>query len=153
MIHELAHAKLHSGERDLRLSSEEKEFRAELVAYSTTSYFNIDTSDYSLRYLANWTKGKELNDKELLLNEVKETSVEFVQSIEKELLKGKEIEKEQKHDKPSVEIQEWANKMELEHSSTDNYDEFISHSYVCKDSLIYINESYDNSNYQVFASK
>src|SRR5690625_1087714 len=49
MIHELAHAKLHSGDDALKLSREEKEFQAEMVAYSTASYFGVDTSDYSDR--------------------------------------------------------------------------------------------------------
>src|SRR5699024_4625806 len=54
MIHELAHAKLHHSnhENHLGLSDAEKEFQAEMVAYSTASYFGIDTSDYSLGYLA-----------------------------------------------------------------------------------------------------
>src|SRR5690625_4656893 len=94
MIHELAHAKLHSGDDALKLSREEKEFQAEMVAYSTASYFGIDTSDYSLRYLANWTKNKELKDKEILLGEVRETSVEFIEVIEKDLLKVKKMDKE-----------------------------------------------------------
>src|SRR5699024_7588987 len=52
IIHELAHAKLHSGDKGLKMTSEEREFQAEMVAYSVASYFNIDTSDYSLQYLA-----------------------------------------------------------------------------------------------------
>jgi len=96
MIHELAHAKLHHSnhENHLGLSDAEKEFQAEMVAYSTASYFGIDTSDYSLGYLASWTKGKELGDKEKLLREVKDTSVEFIERIEKDLVFEKELEDE-----------------------------------------------------------
>lgn len=96
MIHELAHAKLHHSnhENHLGLSDAEKEFQAEMVAYSTASYFGIDTSDYSLGYLANWTKGRELSDKEKLLREVKDTSVVFIEKVEKDLVFEKELEDE-----------------------------------------------------------
>lgn len=94
MIHELAHAKLHAGNKGLKMSAEEKEFQAEMVAYSTASYFGIDTSDYSLQYLASWTKGKELKDKEQLLREVKETSTEFIEVLEKDLLSERSVSME-----------------------------------------------------------
>jgi len=88
LIHELAHAKLHgTPEMHINLSSEEKEFQAEMTAYAVASYFGIDTSDYSLGYLANWTQGKELKDKAKLLEEVRETAVEFIGTMEPELMK------------------------------------------------------------------
>src|SRR5699024_2659083 len=88
LLHELAHAKLHSlAENRMTLSSEEKEFQAEMTAYAVASYFDIDTSDYSLGYLANWTQGKELEDKAKLLEEVRTASVEFIEIMEPELMK------------------------------------------------------------------
>src|SRR5699024_3793789 len=88
LLHELAHAKLHSlSENRMNLSSEEKEFQAEMTAYAVASYFDIDTSDYSLGYLANWTQGKELQDKAKLLEEVRAASVEFIEIMEPELMK------------------------------------------------------------------
>lgn len=88
LLHELAHAKLHSSpEKHMNLSSEEKEFQAEMTAYAVASYFDIDTSDYSLGYLANWTQGKELQDKAKLLEEVRMASVEFIEIMEPEFMK------------------------------------------------------------------
>src|SRR5699024_6053278 len=88
LLHELAHARLHSSsENRMNISSEEKEFQAEMTAYAVASYFNIDTSDYSLGYLANWTQGKELQDKAKLLEEVREASVEYIEIMEPELMK------------------------------------------------------------------
>ncbi|MDY0407191.1 LPD25 domain-containing protein [Virgibacillus sp. 179-BFC.A HS] len=88
LIHELAHAKLHgTPEKHFNLSSKEKEFQAEMTAYAVASHFGIDTSDYSLSYLANWTQGKELKDKAKLLEEVRETAVEFIEIMEPELMK------------------------------------------------------------------
>jgi len=92
LLHELAHAKLHSSpENRINLSSEEKEFQAEMTAYAVASYFDIDTSDYSLGYLANWTQGKELQDKAKLLEEVRAASVGFIEIMEPELMKVKDI--------------------------------------------------------------
>src|SRR5699024_2866368 len=99
LIHEVAHAKLHgTPEKHINLSSEEKEFQAEMTAYAVASYFGIDTSDYSLGYLANWTQGKELKDKAKLLEEVRETAVEFIETMEPELLKEQEKNMENEKD-------------------------------------------------------
>ena len=149
MIHELAHAKLHAGEKGLTLSSEEKEFQAEMVAYTTASYFGIETSDYSLSYLAHWTQGKELKEKERLLKEVQETSLEFVKTIEQELLNTKEVQ----FNEPSEAIQQWAEEMELKHSSTNHYDSYITHIFEYEDHLIDLNEDLESKRYELIASK
>ncbi|PEY36676.1 hypothetical protein CN354_14180 [Bacillus cereus] len=90
LLHELAHAKLHTAETHMNYTAPEKEFQAEMTAYTVSSYFGIDTSDYSLGYLANWTQGKELKDKSKLLKEVHETSTKFIETIESILEKEKE---------------------------------------------------------------
>ncbi|HHD2803591.1 TPA: ImmA/IrrE family metallo-endopeptidase [Clostridium perfringens] len=92
LIHELAHAKLHTSETFLNYTQAEKEFQAEMVAFSVSSYFNIDTEEYSLRYLKSWTKDRDFKDKERLLKEVKETTKEFIETIESSLLNIKEKE-------------------------------------------------------------
>lgn len=102
MIHELAHAKLHYN-RQHTLSDAEKEFQAEMVAFSTSSYFGIDTSEYSLGYLSNWTKGKELKEKDKLLNEVRQTTIEFIDVIEKDLLLNRELENVLNNDMEQIE--------------------------------------------------
>ena len=90
LLHELAHAKLHTKETHLSYTAAEKEFRAEMTAYTVSSYFGIDTSEYSLNYLSNWTKGKTFEDKTKLLKEVHETSVGFIETIEDTLVKERE---------------------------------------------------------------
>jgi hypothetical protein len=102
LLHELTHATLHTKETFDNYTSAEKEFQAEMTAYTVASHFNIDTSDYSLDYLAHWTKGKEFKDKTQLLKEVHTTSVDFIETIEEQLQKGKEPslnkEKGQQHE-------------------------------------------------------
>ncbi|HDR7350133.1 TPA: ImmA/IrrE family metallo-endopeptidase [Bacillus toyonensis] len=90
LLHELAHAKLHTAETRMSYTAPEKEFQAEMTAYAVSSYFGIDTSEYSLGYLASWTQGKEMKDKTRLLKEVHETSIEFIETIENTLEKDKE---------------------------------------------------------------
>ncbi|OTW86889.1 hypothetical protein BK702_15055 [Bacillus thuringiensis serovar cameroun] len=90
LLHELAHAKLHTAETHMNYTAPEKEFQAEMTAYAVSSYFGIDTSEYSLGYLASWTQGKEMKDKTKLLKEVHETSIEFIETIESSLEKEKQ---------------------------------------------------------------
>ncbi|WP_080871720.1 ArdC-like ssDNA-binding domain-containing protein [Oceanobacillus timonensis] len=95
LVHELAHAKLHNSETEnsKKLNHSEMEFQAEMTAYTVCSYFNIDTSDYSLRYLDQYTNNHEdINDRIALLDEVKQTSYEFTSHIEKDLLLEKSFD-------------------------------------------------------------
>ncbi|TKH54978.1 ImmA/IrrE family metallo-endopeptidase [Bacillus cereus] len=104
LLHELAHAKLHTAETHMNYTAPEKEFQAEMTAYAVSSYFGIDTSEYSLGYLANWTQGKELKDKTKLLKEVHETSIEFIETIENTLEKEKEKTNEKGVDNMSKQV-------------------------------------------------
>ncbi|ANU28566.1 ArdC-like ssDNA-binding domain-containing protein [Planococcus versutus] len=92
LIHELAHAKMHTPERAKELSTSEKEFQAEMVAYVVANRYDIDTEDFTLSYLANWTNGAALKDKEQLLNEVRSTSSEFIDEIDSHFDQVKEKE-------------------------------------------------------------
>ena len=91
LIHELTHAKLHTMETRDNYTTNEKEFQAEMAAYVVCSYFGLDTSEYSFRYIKDWTEGVELKDKEKLINEVRETSKEYIEVIEKTLINDKEL--------------------------------------------------------------
>ena len=91
----MAHAKLHTKDTRENYTREEKEFQAEMVAYTMGQYFGLDTSDYSINYLHGWTNGKELKDKQNLLKEVRETTISYINIIEESVLKevSKELEK------------------------------------------------------------
>ncbi|MED3612083.1 LPD25 domain-containing protein [Bacillus wiedmannii] len=104
LLHELAHAKLHTAEIHMHYTAPEKEFQAEMTAYAVSSYFGIDTSEYSLGYLASWTQGKEMKDKTKLLKEVHETSIEFIETIENTLEKEKEKTNEKGVDNMSKQV-------------------------------------------------
>ena len=90
LIHELTHAKLHTMETRDNYTTNAKEFQAEMAAYVVCSYFGLDTSEYSFRYIKNWTKGVELKDREKLINEVRETVKEYIEIIEETLINNKD---------------------------------------------------------------
>src|SRR5665648_136856 len=92
LLHELTHAKLHTMDKLDKYETHEKEFQAELTAYTVCSHFGIDTSDYSLKYLHDWTKDKTLKDKKELLKEVRETIVEYIEILEATLMNEREVE-------------------------------------------------------------
>jgi len=92
LLHELTHAKLHTMDKLDKYETHEKEFQAELTAYTVCSHFGIDTSDYSLKYLHDWTKDKTLKDKKELLKEVRETTVEYIEILEATLMNEREVE-------------------------------------------------------------
>lgn len=96
LVHELAHARLHTLKTHDNYSTEEKEFQAEMIAYAVCSNFGIDTSEYSLSYLASWTQGKDLKDKKHLLKEVNHTATDFIEIMEDEIIKDKNLQYENK---------------------------------------------------------
>lgn len=103
LLHELTHAKLHTKERYQTYTPAEREFQAEMTAYTVAKKFGIDTSEYSLNYLHNWTKGREFEDKKQLLKEVHETAHGFIDTMENRLVNEQEAgqEKEQKREVPT----------------------------------------------------
>jgi len=105
LLHEITHAKLHTEESRANYTDAEREFQAEMTAYTVSSYFGVDTSEYSLGYLSHWTKGKSFEDKTKILKEVHETSVGFIETIEETLVKEREKkdEKQQQSDPLSSE--------------------------------------------------
>lgn len=91
LIHELAHAKLHTMETRDNYTTNEKEFQAEMSAYAVCSYFGLDTSEYSFRYIKSWTENVELKYKEKLINEVRETVKEYIEIIEETLINSNSL--------------------------------------------------------------
>lgn len=85
LIHEIAHAKLHKP-KDLATEQtpkerRQKEVEAESIAYVVCQYFGIDTSDYSLAYVAGWSRGRELAELKSSLNVIHSTAGEIIDAI------------------------------------------------------------------------
>lgn len=84
LIHETAHAKLHAPDflSENPKPRQEKEVEAESVAYVVCQHFGIDTSDYSLGYVAGWSRGKELAELKASLNVIHATAGEIINAIQ-----------------------------------------------------------------------
>lgn len=115
LTHELTHAALHGKGKDATaLTPADKEFQAEMTAYVVHAHFGIETRNESLLYLAGWVKGKSLTDKKQMMGEVHETSLRFIQTLEKAL--------EQQLGKTAVEVKEKGDSLPLHeepHPETD----------------------------------
>lgn len=88
-LHEMAHAELHHADNPQKenLTSSTAELQAESVAYVVSSYYGIDTSEYSFNYLSGWSADKEtLADLEAQLDivqqEAKSLMVRMDQALE-----------------------------------------------------------------------
>lgn len=88
-LHEMAHAELHHADNSQKenLTRSTAELQAESVAYVVSSYYGIDTSEYSFNYLSGWSADKEtLADLEAQLDivqqEAKSLMVRMDQALE-----------------------------------------------------------------------
>ena len=123
-LHEMAHAELHHADNSQKenLTRSTAELQAESVAYVVSSYYGIDTSEYSFNYLSGWSADKEtLADLEaqldivqqeakslmvrmdqaleqLRLSQEKQTKRSFEQKLEKFKEQGKQAVEEHKQE-------------------------------------------------------
>lgn len=88
-IHEIAHAKLHAidpeapvTEQADRPDSRTREVQAESVAYAVCQHYGLDTSDYSFRYVAGWSSGKDLKELRASLETIRATAHELITTID-----------------------------------------------------------------------
>lgn len=90
-IHELAHRSLHSKENnpDNSISTGVKEFQAEMTSFVVCYNYGFDKSDYTVPYIASWTKNNtEIKPEEFrkIVKEVKDTANHFIEMIDKNIL-------------------------------------------------------------------
>lgn len=91
LIHEISHAKLH--DRDFVNGKPNKdvgtrklqETQAESIAFVVCNNLGLDTSDYSFKYLAGWSSGKEMSELKESMSIIQKTSHEIISTIDKEL--------------------------------------------------------------------
>ena len=93
LVHEVAHAKLHSPLdilEETRPDRSTREVEAESVAYVVCQHFGIDTADYSFAYVADWSRGRELEVLKASLDRIHTTAAELIAGMEGQ---EKEVEK------------------------------------------------------------
>lgn len=85
-IHEIAHAVLHAlpeggSKPENRPNQRTREVQAESVAFVVCQHFGLDTSDYSLGYVAGWSSGKELAELKASLATIRQTAHSLIDAI------------------------------------------------------------------------
>lgn len=112
MIHEIAHSIVHSEENlnqlkqkeNVEFSKNEKEVRAESIAYIVSSHLGIDTSDYSFPYVATWSLSTDPNNLENVkqnLKCIKSTSMDLTSKLDTYM---EELQAQQNQNKDKVQI-------------------------------------------------
>jgi antirestriction protein ArdC len=99
MIHEMAHATLHSGENNKKFDANTKEVQAESVAYTVCQHYGIETSDYSFGYIAGWSSGKDTAELKASLETIRSTSSDMINKIDEQML---DLQKEKNRDRESA---------------------------------------------------
>lgn len=105
-IHEIAHALLHNKESDPDLDRITKEIQAESVAYTVCSYYGIDTSDYSLGYVAGWAGDKDFKELRESIEIIRRTASDLINSIDARLEERKLEREDRSRDKESLQQME-----------------------------------------------
>ncbi len=92
-LHELAHTQLH---KNTSLDRGLMEYQAEMVSYLTAKHFGLEHEQKSIQYIANWAKGKKVEEQVQVIDEVRKLTQDFIQFLEPELahLLQKEVEKD-----------------------------------------------------------
>lgn len=87
-IHEMAHSILHHKDLGLDRDADNRtrEVEAESVAYAVTSYYGLDTSDYSFGYIAGWSSDKEMKELKESMNMIQKTTSEIISKVDESLL-------------------------------------------------------------------
>lgn len=72
------------------------EYQAEMVSYLTAKHFGLEHEQKSIQYIANWAKGKKVEEQVQVIDEVRKLTQDFIQFLEPELahLLQKEVEKD-----------------------------------------------------------
>lgn len=85
LVHEIAHTKRHQPgaflEEQTPAEKRQNEIEAESIAYVVCQHFGIDTSDYSLAYIAQWSKDAELTVLKASLDAIHSTAGEIIDAI------------------------------------------------------------------------
>ena len=113
-IHELTHAKLH---KNKNVGIVREELQAEMTAYTVCNFLGIDTKEYSFNYINEYTKDAQIEDYDLLLKEVRDTSKVFIDTIKNDIELDKQIEKTKENNKIVIkEVRPISNNRDMEYS-------------------------------------
>ena len=85
-VHEISHARLH--DRDTMLAKgglkdqRTRELEAESIAYVVLSHYHLDTSDYSIPYLASWSSSQDTDALRASMDTIRRAASEIFDEVE-----------------------------------------------------------------------
>ena len=82
LLNELVYDKFNITEKFDGCTTHERKFQAELTACIICAHFEIDMREYQLKYPQEWSKERTLNDEKDLLKEVRQTAIEYIETVE-----------------------------------------------------------------------
>ena len=112
LIHEFAHSQLHSKTSPFKdVPRNEKEIHAESVAFCVSNYYGLDTSDYSIGYIATWAQNLEkakqgLADIQKMVSGTVKSIDNIIEKHKLEVLIDNVSEKETKHPEEIVKVED-----------------------------------------------
>ena len=91
LLHEWTHYHLHNPFKEEtewiteKFKKQDKEIQAESVAYIVAKHFGIDSSPESFKYVASWSKEKDIKDLKTSMEIIQKTAATFIELIETRL--------------------------------------------------------------------
>lgn len=91
LLHEWTHYHLHNPFKKEtewiteKFKKQDKEIQAESVAYIVAKHFGIDSSPESFKYVASWSKEKDIKDLKTSMEIIQKTAATFIELIETRL--------------------------------------------------------------------
>lgn len=85
LLHEITHSRLHSMISDYTKNRSFYEVEAESAAYMVAKHFGLDTSDYSIGYMAAWSTGQNIDHFQTSLERSANISKEIIKDLESDL--------------------------------------------------------------------
>ena len=99
-VHEAAHARLHDRgtmeAEGVMKDQRTREIEAEAIAYTVLSHYSLDTSGYSIPYLASWSGSRDTKALQDSMDTIRTTSAQFIDEVDtfmKERMKERDAER------------------------------------------------------------
>ena len=86
LVHEVSHARLHDRDamkaEGVMKSQQQKELEAESIAYTVLCHYHLDTSGYSIPYLAGWSGSQDTKQLRACMDTIRRTASEIIDEVD-----------------------------------------------------------------------
>ena len=86
LVHEVSHARLHDRDamkaEGVAKSARQKELEAESIAYTVMFHYHMDTSGYSIPYLASWSGSQDTKQLKACMDTIRRTAGEIIEEMD-----------------------------------------------------------------------